>query len=119
MQGGHGATAVRCGGTGALQRVRVIHLSRDTLFWFHVHAGKPGVLNTSGAAADSRGAQSVMSKQEAALLGAVHNEDQGTAGKHPTSAGERLDGASVEQEQVLLQRVKVWNTVHHPVHPVA
>lgn len=114
LQGGHGATAVKCGGTGALQRVRVIHLSRDTLFWFDVHAGRPGVLNTKGAA-DSRMAQPVMSKHEAPQRALEYSGIQGQASKQE-QASEQVDGASVDDdEQALLQRVKAWSTVHHPV----
>lgn len=114
MQGGHGATAVKCGGTGALQRVRVIRLSRDTLFWFDVHASKPGVLSTE-TAADSRMAQSAMSKQEAPWRAPKYSHIQGQAGKQE-QASEHVDGASLDDdEQALLQRVKAWSTVHHPI----
>ncbi|KAL3140655.1 F-box protein skip5 [Trebouxia sp. C0010 RCD-2024] len=114
IRGGHGATAVKCGGTGALQRVRVIRLSRDTLFWFDVHASKPGVLSTE-TAADSRMAQSAMSKQEAPWRAPKYSHIQGQAGKQE-QASEHVDGASLDDdEQALLQRVKAWSTVHHPI----
>lgn len=113
LQGGHGATAVKCGGTGALQSVRVIHLSRDTLFWFDVHANKPGVLGTT-AAADGRVPQPLMLKQAAPQRHAVHCEGQDAAGTQ-AQAPDKVDGCSIAHEQVLLQRVKAWNTVHHPL----
>lgn len=115
MQGGHGATAVKCGGTGALQRVRVIHLSRDTLFWFDVHASKPGVVSTTGAA-DSRMPQPLALQE--ACQSADYIEEQGPAGKQ-AQAAEQVGGASADSEQVLLQRVKAWSTVHHPVAMIA
>ena len=113
MQGGHGATAVKCGGTGALQRVRVIHLSRDTLFWFDVHASKPGILGTKGAA-DTRANQPLVTKQEAPQRGVDYCEEQGQDSKQ-AQAATQIDGNCVDHEEELLQRVKAWSTVHHPV----
>lgn len=42
LQGKRGALAVRCSGTGTLQSVRMIGLSLDALFWFHVDSSVPG-----------------------------------------------------------------------------
>lgn len=113
LQGGLGATAVKCGGTGALQKVRVIHLSRDTLFWFDVDAGKPGVLCTS-AAAEGRVPQPLMPKWVAPQRNAVYSQDQDRAGMQ-LQAPQQDNTLSVAHEQELLQRVKAWNTVHHPL----
>lgn len=113
LQGGHGATAVKCGGTGALQSVRVIHLSRDTLFWFDVHASKPGVLGTT-AAAEGTVSQPLMPKQAAPQRHAVYCQGQ-DAGGTQAQAPEKVEGCSIAHEQELLQRVKAWNTVHHPL----
>ena len=113
LQGGHGATAVKCGGTGALQKVRVIHLSRDTLFWFDVHASRPGVLCTS-AAAEARVSQPLVPKRVVPQRDVVLNQGQGRAGMQ-AQAPQQMDGLSLAHEQDLLQRVKAWNTVHHPL----
>ncbi len=118
MQGGFGATAVNCGGTGALQSVRVIHLSRDTLFWFDVHAGKPGLVS-NGASADRKITQCiaqsmpvtfekaiVSQSDQARTATTVQTEPAIVSGVTPTSADE--DGA-------MRQRVKAWNATWHPV----
>ncbi|KAK9818818.1 hypothetical protein WJX74_005476 [Apatococcus lobatus] len=42
IRGAQGTRAVRCCGSGTLQGVRTIHLSRDTLFWFQVDSAIPG-----------------------------------------------------------------------------
>ena len=93
--------------------MRVIHLSRDTLFWFDVHASKPGVLCTS-AAAEGRVPQPLMPKRVAQQRDAVYGNGQGRAGMQ-AQAPEQVDGLSVAHEHELLQRVKAWNTVHHPL----
>ena len=113
LQGGHGATAVKCGGTGALQKVRVIHLSRDTLFWFDVHASRPGVL-CSSAAAEGRVPQPLMPNWVAPQRNVVYSEGQDRAGMQ-VQAPEQDNILAVVHEQELLQRVKAWNTVHHPL----
>ena len=55
-----------------------------------------------------------MPKQAAAQRHAVYGERQGAAGTQ-AQAPEKVDGCSIAREQELLQRVKAWNTVHHPV----
>lgn len=117
IRGGFGATAVNCGGTGALQSVRVIHLSRDTLFWFDVHAAKPGLV-CNGASADRILTQCIAQPTPITLDKATvsHSGQVGTAttvqaepaiasGATPSSADE--DGA-------MRQRVKAWNATWHP-----
>ncbi len=109
---------MNCGGTGALQSVRVIHLSRDTLFWFDVHAGKPGLVSNA-ASADRKLIQCIAQSTPITLEKATVSQSghTGTAttvqiepaiasGATPTSADE--DGA-------MRQRVKAWNTTWHPV----
>ena len=93
--------------------MRVIHLSRDTLFWFDIHASKPGVVCTS-VAAESRVSQSLMPKRVAPQRDVFSSEAQDRAGTQ-AHAPELVDGGSVAHEQELLQRVKAWNTVHHPL----
>lgn len=115
MQGGHGATAVRCGGSGALQQVRVIHLSKDTLFWFEVHADRPGAVSTA-TATDSRVFQPLLTKQIAPLTKSVPIfEGQAKADLQTAAVDQHIGGGVEPNEEVLLQRVKAWNTVHHPV----
>ena len=116
MQGGHGATAVKCGGSGALQKVRVIHLSKDTLFWFEVHADRPGAISTSKAT-DSRVLQTLLAKQIAPLTGSSVPVPEGQALAHLQTApvDQQSNGGIDANEEIMQQRVKAWNTVHHPV----
>lgn len=93
--------------------MRVIHLSRDTLFWFDVHASKPGVLGTT-ATAEGKVPQPLVPKQAAPQRHVVCCEGQDAAATQ-AQAPEKVDGCSIAQEQELLQRVKAWNTVHHPL----
>lgn len=114
IRGGTGATAVKCGGTGALQQVRVIHLSRDTLFWFDVHAGKPGCVTTSSA--DGNSQTSLLTGS----VGSAHIDkptmQQSSVGQSATplqnaiSAPQAVDAG---HQDVMLQRIKAWNATHH------
>ncbi len=99
-----------------LQSVRVIHLSRDTLFWFDVHAGKPGLISTGVSTDISRLAQLNMPPQ------VVSSVDK--AGAQPAVEGQLVTsqlaaaaevGAVEEQHDFMMQRVKAWNATHHPM----
>ena len=93
--------------------MRVIHLSRDTLFWFDVHADKPGVISSSTAAV-SRVAQPLTSVQTPLQMGSATSFE--STAKESDTIGEPPLGESLEaSDGMLLQRVKAWNTVHHPV----
>lgn len=87
-QGGAGATAVRCSGTGILQGVRVIHLSRDTFFWFEVHSGRQG-----RTAYEAQGAASTA----AAVGHPVTQLDEGF--------GDQLVGAAVAAQNLAVKSV--------------
>lgn len=122
IRGGTGATAVKCGGTGALQSVRVIHLSRDTLFWFDVHADKPGLLG--GVIAPNNTAThpvippQTSTKFEEGVAQPVSLGHTATlSSQNPTAS----QGACAQNQEdvVLMQRVKAWNATHHPVDVVA
>ena len=118
MQGGFGATAVNCGGTGALQSVRVIHLSRDTLFWFDVHAGKPGLVN-NGASADRILTHCIAQPMPITLEKAVVSQ-RGHTGPATTVQMEPavafgVTPTNADKDGVLRQRVKAWNATWHPV----
>jgi len=93
-------------------------LSRDTLFWFDVHAGKPGLVS-NGASADRKNTQCiaqstpvtfekaiVSQSDQARTATTVQTEPAIVSGVTPTSADE--DGA-------MRQRVKAWNATWHPV----
>ena len=118
MQGGFGATAVNCGGTGALQSVRVIHLSRDTLFWFDVHAGKPGLVN-NGASADRITTQRIAQPTRITLDKAIVSQSGqgGTATTLQTepAIASGATPASADEDGAMRQRVKAWNATWHPV----
>lgn len=108
VQGGAGASAVKCSGTGVLQSVRVIHLSRDTYFWFEVHSGKQGAVahGSPNVAAHS------MTQPSAAR---VSDHQSGTTlpvlpQKLSVGIGDTAFPLAVDS---IAQRAKAWNVVRH------
>ena len=122
LQGGFGATAVKCGGTGALQCVRVIHLSKDTLFWFDVHAGKPGLVNHA-TPTDSRSAHLLTQPRSDANIEKVVAQQAGQQQQlthvQAQAASAPEFSSSADEEGVMIRRVKAWEATHHPVLPAA
>ena len=120
LQGGTGATAVKCGGTGALQQVRVIHLSRDTLFWFDVHAGKPGCITTSSA--DDNSQTSLLTGSSGSAQIDKPNMQQSSAGETALplqNAGPAPEAVDAGHQDVMLQRVKAWSATHHSLPAIS
>lgn len=115
---------MKCGGTGALQCVRVIHLSKDTLFWFDVHAGKPGLVNHA-TPSDSRSAHLVTqpvfgAKIEKVVAQQAGQQQQQQLTHVPAQAGSAPEvSSSADEEGVMMRRVKAWEATHHPVLPAA
>ena len=109
---------MNCGGTGALQSVRVIHLSRDTLFWFDVHASTPGLVS-NGASADRKLTQCIAQPTPTTLEKATVSQsgETGTATIVHTepaiATGATL--TSADEGGAMRQRVKAWNAARHPV----
>ena len=109
---------MNCGGTGALQSVRVIHLSRDTLFWFDVHAGKPGLVS-NGASADRILTQCIAQPTPITLEKAVvfQSGHTGTATTVPTepAIASGVTPTGSDEDGAMRQRIKAWNATWHPV----
>ena len=119
LQGGTGATAVKCGGTGALQQVRVIHLSRDTLFWFDVHAGKPGCITTSCADGNSQTSLLIGSDGSAQIdEPTIQQSSVGHSAPPLQNAGSAPEVDAAHQD-VMLQRIKAWSATHHSLTVVS
>ena len=109
---------MNCGGTGALQSVRVIHLSRDTLFWFDVHAGKPGLVS-NGASADRKNIQCTAQLMPIPLEKAVVSQSgqvgTGTSVQPEPAIASGATPTTADEDGAMRQRVKAWNATWHPV----
>lgn len=108
IRGGAGASAVKCSGTGILQSVRVIHLSRDTYFWFEVHSGKQGHVADQASATASKPvlcppfAQTSQHQESGATL---------VQQKHSVVTAENI--SSIPNADTMVQRAKAWNIARH------
>ncbi len=109
---------MNCGGTGALQSVRVIHLSRDTLFWFDVHAGKPGLVS-NGASADRKLTQCIAQPSpitfEKAIVSHSGQVETATTVQTELAMASGATPTSADEDGAMRRRVKAWNATWHPV----
>lgn len=94
IEGGGGARAVHCRGTGELRDVRIVQLSRTNLFWFAVDAALPGVpAAADGCGGASGGGEASVASQAGKQGGGVSAAPSRAVGGASAPAGALLQAA--------------------------
>ena len=114
LQGGKGAVAIRCCGTGSLQQVRVIHLDACPLFWFCVASRPASLMEGADTPPHCSASRAAAVYQE--VPGASAAVAMGPAAVRPRtvcSSREAGLGSTQRVDAQLQAKSKVWAAMHH------